>query len=641
MSTPPFPSPSLPNYFISSLAQTLNVGGNDTSIQLGTIYTLDGQIVDTADFATFGRGIVTIDPLTLNAVEFTSFTGLTAGTPPAGTLTGTLRGLSFKDNTQLAANQKFHVVGAPVLIAFGTHNIIDIVDLINTSYNTLFALIESAIIQGAMDASQTVTGITRLIGSPNVDLSTCTISIANPAVITRIAHGLTSGDEVVFATTGTLPAAITAGQKYYVLAVGLTLNTFEISLTFNGTPIDTTGNTQSGVQNVTRVTPYAITQQALDEALTSLTRIGGDGSDGPLLINAGTTTLDLAGAVTFEKNYSSFEISGTGQLAFINPAAGGTTIVLKSQTDVIITSSAGRPIDLRNLGSTAGVGGASVTQVGAGGLDGHDGTNATDGTITYGPYILNGGPNGTKGGLGHKGLQTVSNAAGGVTTSPVLIYAKTTTNLIRSALTVLFLGNDGAGGGGGGSGGLITAGNGHSGAGGTGGIGAGSLIIECGGAFTFTTFIDASGTIGSGGGAGSPGGAGDNIGGGGGGGGGSGGIVIILCSTIATNTGAISVLGGAGGIGGAGSINLGPIIGAGDGGGGGSGGSNIFNAGGIGGVGGYDTSSPATNGIAGSGLTGGAGGIAGVSAGPTISAHAGGGGGGGGGASGLSVITTI
>jgi hypothetical protein len=169
METPPFTTPQLPNYFISSLAQTLNVGGNDTSIQLGTIYTLDGQVVDTADFATFGRGIVTIDPLALNSVEFSSFTGLTPGTAPAGTLTGTLRGLSFKNNTQIIANQKFHVVGAPVLIAFGTHNIIDIINLINTTYTVLYNLIQSVVITGALPASTILPGIAMVAEDSDIE----------------------------------------------------------------------------------------------------------------------------------------------------------------------------------------------------------------------------------------------------------------------------------------------------------------------------------------------------------------------------------------------------------------------------------------------------------------------------------------
>ena len=179
----PVPTPALPNYFISSLAQTLNEGGNDNSIQLGTIYTLDGQVVQTSDFAAFGRGIITIDPLNLNATEFASFTTITPGTSPAGTLTGTLRGLSFKGDNQIAANQKFHVVGAPVLIAWGTNNIIDIVNLINSSYTILYNLIQSIVTNQLIDASPTQLGSNRISYSSTVLIGNPTISIANPAVI--------------------------------------------------------------------------------------------------------------------------------------------------------------------------------------------------------------------------------------------------------------------------------------------------------------------------------------------------------------------------------------------------------------------------------------------------------------------------
>lgn len=123
----------LPNYFISSLNQTLTVGGNDTSIQLSTIYTQDGQVVNTADFAQYGRGIITINPTSLSSVEFASFTGITPGVAPVGTLTSVLRGLSFKGNNQIPANQKFNVVGTPVIISFGTHNLLDIPALAGTN----------------------------------------------------------------------------------------------------------------------------------------------------------------------------------------------------------------------------------------------------------------------------------------------------------------------------------------------------------------------------------------------------------------------------------------------------------------------------------------------------------------------------
>ncbi len=81
---------------------------------------------------------------------------------------------------------------------------------------------------------------------------------------------------------------------------------------------------------------------------------GGTGVDGALTISSGTTNIDLGGSQVFVKNYTSISITGTGALTFSNPHANGTIIILKSQGNVILTSSATRLIDLRLLGATGG-----------------------------------------------------------------------------------------------------------------------------------------------------------------------------------------------------------------------------------------------------------------------------------------------
>ena len=72
---------------------------------------------------------------------------------------------------------------------------------------------------------------------------TCTISTASPAVITKTEHRLQSGSILTFSSTGTLPAGISATAEYYVLADGLTNNTFKITATFGST---TAVNTTAG-----------------------------------------------------------------------------------------------------------------------------------------------------------------------------------------------------------------------------------------------------------------------------------------------------------------------------------------------------------------------------------------------------------
>jgi hypothetical protein len=72
-----------------------------------------------------------------------------------------------------------------------------------------------------------------------------TMSIASPAVVTKTAHGLLASYRIVFGTSGALPTGVTAGTSYFVLAAGLTANTFQFSLSDGGAPVNTSGS-QSG-----------------------------------------------------------------------------------------------------------------------------------------------------------------------------------------------------------------------------------------------------------------------------------------------------------------------------------------------------------------------------------------------------------
>jgi hypothetical protein len=71
---------------------------------------------------------------------------------------------------------------------------------------------------------------------------TCTISNSNPAFITRVNHQLGANYQIEFATTGILPAGITAGTVYFILPDNLSDDSFQISTSRNGTAIATTSN---------------------------------------------------------------------------------------------------------------------------------------------------------------------------------------------------------------------------------------------------------------------------------------------------------------------------------------------------------------------------------------------------------------
>lgn len=67
---------------------------------------------------------------------------------------------------------------------------------------------------------------------------TATISNATPGVVT-MTNTAAAGDKVSFTTTGALPAGLTVGTQYYVIAAGLSGSQFELSATLGGSAINT------------------------------------------------------------------------------------------------------------------------------------------------------------------------------------------------------------------------------------------------------------------------------------------------------------------------------------------------------------------------------------------------------------------
>jgi hypothetical protein len=274
-------------------------------------------------------------------------------------------------------------------------------------------------------------------------------------------------------------------------------------------------------------------------------KFGGTGADGALSISSGTTTIDCANVAVVVKNYTSISITGSGKLAFINPNTNGTVIILKSQGGVTLTSSSAPMIDASGMGAAGALG--STSNVNAGGNTGGNGYGLI--------FLTNGGvgpANVNVGGLGGAAINSVQ------------------ANLISPYLfkyASVFVGAGGGGGdisqgGGGGGGTAITSGGG--------GLGGGGLIIECAGAWDFTTASGISVAAQAGGNAtgGNP-----NVLGGGGGGG-AGGFFLALYGTLTANTGTVTISGGAGGL--SSSAGLATSVG-----GGGGGGSNTAGSAGI------------------------------------------------------------
>jgi hypothetical protein len=228
-------------------------------------------------------------------------------------------------------------------------------------------------------------------------------------------------------------------------------------------------------------------------------KYNGDGSDGALSISSGTTTIDCDGKAIVVKNYTSISITGTGKLAFSNPHAGGTLVVLLSQGDVTLTATA-PCIDMRGMGAAPG-----------------NTPNFFRGSAVVSP----------------------TGATAGVVWDKLTEYTSymEAQDLVLKKSIVIAPGAAGADGGNPSIGDSVP---------GDGGRGGGALYIECAGAWNFTTAngIDISGSDGTNATAGS---GTINFCGAGGGGGGNCGQLVGLYETVTANTGTVKAIGGEGG----------------------------------------------------------------------------------------------
>ena len=85
-----------------------------------------------------------------------------------------------------------------------------------------------------------------------------TVSKADPAVFTSVAHELTEEDTVWLETSGALYTGLDEDTTYYVIRNGITADTFQLSTTRGGDPIETTGS-QSGVHKFIKTNRAALT----------------------------------------------------------------------------------------------------------------------------------------------------------------------------------------------------------------------------------------------------------------------------------------------------------------------------------------------------------------------------------------------
>jgi len=89
----------------------------------------------------------------------------------------------------------------------------------------------------------------------------CTITTGNPGVINCTAHGQIAGYIISFSSTGTLPTGITAGTRYFVISEDISENTFKISESRGGIPIEISS---AGTGTIS-FAPYGLARTTLRE----------------------------------------------------------------------------------------------------------------------------------------------------------------------------------------------------------------------------------------------------------------------------------------------------------------------------------------------------------------------------------------
>ena len=189
-----------------------------------------------------GSGLTIKAVKTHKLLEAYSISFTTTGTLPAPLLVGETYYVLPTNLTETQFSISTQKNGAAVSITTagsGVHRY-NIVGLTLTQTRENYNYIDITVFQPGEFISSTPTG------------TTCTISIANPAVVTLVGHGFSAGAVIKFTTTGALPAGMSAQNRYFVVSTG-NPDTFQITDVPGDPAIETTG-TQSGVQKVGLVT---------------------------------------------------------------------------------------------------------------------------------------------------------------------------------------------------------------------------------------------------------------------------------------------------------------------------------------------------------------------------------------------------
>ena len=214
------------NYFVIDVPEynqftlSTTVDGSSPTLTNGTGLSIKGakshKLLENYTISFNGTGLPA--PLVAGTTYYVISTGLTA---TEFRVSASKNGTAINTTTSSVGNMTYNMVG-----------------LTRTNLRENYDYIDLTLFQPGEFISSAPTG------------STCTISIANPAVVTLNNHGFVEGSVIKFTTSGQLPNGMPLTTNYHVLGgVSLTLNSFTFSAEPAGDPVITSG-TQSGTHKV-------------------------------------------------------------------------------------------------------------------------------------------------------------------------------------------------------------------------------------------------------------------------------------------------------------------------------------------------------------------------------------------------------
>ncbi|XHR95641.1 hypothetical protein ACFJIV_02740 [Mucilaginibacter sp. UC70_90] len=158
-------------------------------------------------------------------------------------------------------------------------------------------------------------------------ISSFFITVGSATVFTSYSHGLVVGNMVTFSTTGSLPSGLAIATTYYVIAAGLTLNTFQLSATSpTGASVSTSGSYSGAITiSVTNGTNYNVISSVpapVNGAITdTITNFPVDFTGGEIVIRKQRWILDR-GLITSISPGTTINYTAEVNATNYNPAAG-------------------------------------------------------------------------------------------------------------------------------------------------------------------------------------------------------------------------------------------------------------------------------------------------------------------------------